>query len=378
MKFAVVDVETSGFGKTDRILEIGVVLLQNSKVVDEFETIINPLRNVNNADIHGLNATSLSLAPTFDEIKNELSKLLDGRILVAHNLPFDQRMLKQEFIRFTDDFDFGSGICTLKLTGMKLNQAALKFGINLVNAHSAIDDARATAEILKNLDLDLDKYQYSTFQYLEKKEKTRILQRSSRDRISLAKVDLIQRFNDSISISDLEERKLYYFDELSRALADLVLTTDEQENLKYLINELGLSSEEQQHVHQIFLEQLIKAAMRDGFISEYEKNIIDNISSVLEISNKIEVMASDKKLPTIQSGLRVCFTGAAKDSEGVDLTRDFMNEVAVSKGFIPVDSVTKKSCDLLVSADVNSMSGKTKKARNYGIPVMSVIDFISK
>lgn len=204
------------------------------------------------------------------------------------------------------------------------------------------------------------------------------MQRSSRDRISLAKVDLIQRFNDSISISDLEQRKLYYFDELSRALADLVLTTDEQENLKYLINELGLSSEEQQHVHQIFLEQLIKAAMRDGFISEYEKNIIDNISSVLEISNKIEVMASDKKLPTIQSGLRVCFTGAAKDSEGVDLTRDFMNEVAVSKGFIPVDSVTKKSCDLLVSADVNSMSGKTKKARNYGIPVMSVIDFISK
>jgi DNA polymerase-3 subunit epsilon len=378
MKFAVVDVETSGFGKTDRILEIGVVLLENSEIVDEFETIINPLRNVNNADIHGLNATSLSLAPTFDEIKNELSKLLDGRILVAHNLPFDQRMLKQEFIRFTDDFDFGSGICTLKLTGMKLNQAALKFGINLVNAHSAIDDARATAKILKNLDLDLDKYQYSHFQYLEKKEKTRILQRSSRDRISLAKVDLIHRFNDSISISDLEERKLYYFDELSRALADLVLSTDEQENLKYLTNELGLSSEEQQHVHQIFLEQLIKAAMRDGFISEYEKNIIDNISRVLEISNKIEVMASDEKLPTIQSGLRVCFTGAAKDSEGVDLTRDFMHEVAISKGFIPVDSVSKKNCDLLVSADVNSMSGKTKKARNYGIPVMSVIDFISR
>lgn len=378
MKFAVVDVETSGFGRTDRILEIGVVLLENSEIVDEFETIINPLRNVNNADIHGLNATSLSLAPTFDEIKNELSELLDGSILVAHNLPFDQRMLKQEFIRFSDNFDFGRGICTLKLTGMKLNQAALKFGINLVNAHSAIDDARATAKILKNLDLDLDKYQYSTFQYLEKKEKTRILQRSSRDRISLAKVDLIQRFNDSISISDLEERKLYYFDELSRALADLVLTTDEQENLKYLTNELGLSSEEQQHVHQIFLEQLIKAAMRDRFISEYEKNIIDNISRVLEISNKIEVMASDEKLPTIQSGLRVCFTGAAKDSEGVDLTRDFMHEVAISKGFIPVDSVSKKSCDLLVSADVNSMSGKTKKARNYGIPVMSVIDFISK
>ena len=378
MKFAVVDVETSGFGKTDRILEIGIVLVENSEIVDEFETIINPLRNVNNADIHGLNATSLSLAPTFDEIQNELSKLLDGRILVAHNLPFDQRMLKQEFIRFTDNFDFGMGICTLKLTGLKLNQAALKFGISLVNAHSAIDDARATAKILTNLDFDLKKYQPSNFNYVENKEKTRILQRSSRDKISLAKVDLIQRFNDSISILHLEERKLYYFDELSRALADLVLTPDEQQNLKYLTSELGLNVEDQQDVHQIFLEQLIKAAMRDGFVSEYEKSIIDNVSKVLQISNKIEIIASDEKLPPVQSGLRVCFTGAAKDSEGVDLTRDFMHEVAISKGFIPVDSVTKKSCDLLVSADVNSMSGKTKKARNYGIPVMSVGDFISQ
>lgn len=378
MKIAVVDVETTGFLKTDRILEIGVVLLENFEIVDEFETIINPLRDVNNANIHGLNATSLSLAPTFDEIQNNLSKLLDGRILVAHNLPFDQRMLTQEFIRFTDKFDFGSGICTLKLTKMKLNQAALKFGISLVNAHSAIDDARATAKILKNLDLDLDKYQHCTLQYLEKKEKTRILQRSSRDRITIAKVELIQRFNDSISILGLEEKKLYYFDELSKALGDLVLTTDEQESLKYLSHKLGLSSEEQQDVHQIFLEQLIKAATRDQFISEYEKNVIDNISRVLEISNENEIMASNEKLPTAQSGLRVCFTGDAKDSDGMELTRDFMHEVAISKGFIPVNSVTKKSCDLLVSADVNSMSGKTKKARNYGIPVMSVIDFFSR
>ena len=50
---------------------------------------------------------------------------------------------------------------------------------------------------------------------------------------------------------------------------------------------------------------------------------------------------------------------------------------AAQAGMQPVRSVTKKNCDLLVAADSSSQSGKARKARSYGIPVMSVDEFLA-
>jgi DNA polymerase-3 subunit epsilon len=46
-------------------------------------------------------------------------------------------------------------------------------------------------------------------------------------------------------------------------------------------------------------------------------------------------------------------------------------------GLHPVNDVTKKGCDVLVAADESSMSGKAKKAKDWGIPVISVEKFIA-
>ena len=54
-----------------------------------------------------------------------------------------------------------------------------------------------------------------------------------------------------------------------------------------------------------------------------------------------------------------------------------MHERATVAGFVPVDSVTKKACDLVVAANKASMSGKAKKARDFGIPVISVEEFLA-
>ena len=53
-----------------------------------------------------------------------------------------------------------------------------------------------------------------------------------------------------------------------------------------------------------------------------------------------------------------------------------MAELAVLKGLVPVTSVTKKTCTLLVTADLSSMSGKTQLARKYGIKVISAEEFL--
>ena len=64
--------------------------------------------------------------------------------------------------------------------------------------------------------------------------------------------------------------------------------------------------------------------------------------------------------------------------EGINISRDYLEKHAALAGMQPVASVSKKNCDLLVAADSSSRSGKARKAADYGIPVMTVTDFLDE
>ena len=69
--YAVIDVETTGFSpqQNDRVVEIGVVYVSpRGEIQDHWSTIVNPRRDVGPTHVHGLTATDVSTAPTFDEI----------------------------------------------------------------------------------------------------------------------------------------------------------------------------------------------------------------------------------------------------------------------------------------------------------------------
>jgi DNA polymerase-3 subunit epsilon len=68
--------------------------------------------------------------------------------------------------------------------------------------------------------------------------------------------------------------------------------------------------------------------------------------------------------------------GAAQDAHGNSVERSELEEIAASHGLQPVAGVTKSNCDLLVAGESASSSGKAKKSRDYGIPVMSVSEFL--
>lgn len=76
-------------------------------------------------------------------------------------------------------------------------------------------------------------------------------------------------------------------------------------------------------------------------------------------------------------GTRVCFTGTAEDDGGRVLERDEMHDRAAAAGLVPVNTVSKTRCDVLVTAEVGSQSGKARKAREYGKPVFSAADFLA-
>ena len=105
-RLAVIDTETTGLGAQDRVVEVAVVVLDAStlETVDEYDTLINPRRDVGPEHIHGISASMVEAAPTFEEIAGDLAARLDDHVLVAHNLPFDVRMVRGEFDRLDAAF----------------------------------------------------------------------------------------------------------------------------------------------------------------------------------------------------------------------------------------------------------------------------------
>ena len=76
-------------------------------------------------------------------------------------------------------------------------------------------------------------------------------------------------------------------------------------------------------------------------------------------------------------GARVCFTGTAEDARGRVVERDAMQAMATSAGLVAVASVTKTRCEVLITAEVGTQSGKARKALEYGKPVFSAAEFLA-
>ncbi|MDR7304236.1 exonuclease domain-containing protein [Haloactinomyces albus] len=158
--YAVVDVETTGFraGGHDRVVEVAVVHLDPAgTVTGEWCTVVNPQRDLGPQHIHGITASEARRAPAFADIAAELATQLAGRVMVAHNLPFDLRFLTAEYARMGIDVPLSttSGLCTMELsdrylwaTARSLAACCEAAGVALTDAHSALHDARAAAGLM--------------------------------------------------------------------------------------------------------------------------------------------------------------------------------------------------------------------------------------
>ncbi|WP_327681961.1 DEDDh family exonuclease [Kitasatospora sp. NBC_00458] len=156
--FAVVDVETTGLGRTDRVISAGVYQLdEDGTVTDHWYTLVNPERDPGPVWIHGLTSDLLTAAPTFPEIAEEFAERLRGRVMVAHNALFDWNMISREFSRAGLRAPVDQRICTmvlardlrLPLPNGKLSSLAQYFGVLQQQAHNALDDARVLAEAFR-------------------------------------------------------------------------------------------------------------------------------------------------------------------------------------------------------------------------------------
>ncbi len=152
--YAVLDFETTGFDAdgNDRIVEIAVVQLSPDLQVEaEYTSLVNPARDLGPTHIHGILGSDVREAPVFAEVADDMVVWLAGRVIVAHNAPFDIRFLRAEFTRLGHTLPELAAVDTLALTRVKLEEACRAYAIDLRDAHTALGDARATAALFRAL-----------------------------------------------------------------------------------------------------------------------------------------------------------------------------------------------------------------------------------
>lgn len=145
------DLETTGLDvEHDSIIEIGAVRIRSGEIVDEFGMLVNPgfVIPAETTHITGIHQDDLRNAPLLTAVLPQISAFVGSAPVVAHNVAFDISfmrrfgVLKQNFP--IDTYELAS-LLLPRVPRYSLGSLAEYFGIDLENAHRALDDARATA-----------------------------------------------------------------------------------------------------------------------------------------------------------------------------------------------------------------------------------------
>ena len=173
-RFAIIDVETTG-GQAgrDKITEIAIVLHDGEKILDTFETLINPECSIPPFISHltGITDDMVAGAPRFYEVARRVVELTEDAIFVAHNARFDYNFIREEFRRLGYVYTRKT-LCTVQLSrksfpglpSYSLGNLIRHFGIQVDQRHRALADTLATTDIFSRILLSqngqgqLDKY----------------------------------------------------------------------------------------------------------------------------------------------------------------------------------------------------------------------------
>lgn len=156
-KYAIIDIETTGgLAKRDRITEIGIVVSDGKKIIDQYETLVNPGISIpyNITRITGITNDMVVDAPKFYEVAKKVVEMTEDTVFVAHNVNFDYSFIQKAFANLGYSFS-KRRLCTVKMSrkafpGLKsysLGNLIKHFNIEVKDRHRALEDAVATTKI---------------------------------------------------------------------------------------------------------------------------------------------------------------------------------------------------------------------------------------
>lgn len=156
-RYVVVDLEATSTGSKAKIIQVGIVVIEDGKIVDHYTTDVNPHESL---DVHikeltGLTDQRLAQAPDFSQVARKIFDLVEDGIFVAHNVQFDANLLAENL--FFEGYELRNPrVDTVELAQVffpglekySLPILCRELGIPLKDAHTALSDAQATAELL--------------------------------------------------------------------------------------------------------------------------------------------------------------------------------------------------------------------------------------
>lgn len=159
--YAILDIETTGGNYNEEgITEIAIYKYDGFKIVDQFISLINPIKEIQPfvVKLTGINSKMLCNAPKFFEVAKRIVEITKDCILVAHNANFDYRVLKMEFSKLGFNFERKT-ICTLSLSKIllpeqpsySLGNLIRNLGIPFSEQHRAYGDAKVTLKLFEIL-----------------------------------------------------------------------------------------------------------------------------------------------------------------------------------------------------------------------------------
>jgi DNA polymerase-3 subunit epsilon len=357
-------------------VEFACVTILDGEIVEEYETLLQPNRDPGPVQIHGITPSMLEAAPEFESVAGDIATRLNGAVLVAHNISFDLRMLRQEIGRVpTMNFNPGVGICTYRLTKQKLSVAAQESGIGQPD-HTALGDARVSAQLLLARSTQWADGNFSPATC-----------RSSTDSagFTVRRPDAPPR-RGALSMLALRtawprtttEAEVLYLDTLDRCLDDGELSHEEQVWLSSTARALQLNEGHRLDMHRRYYDRLVRQILDDGVVTEEERVLHDKVAAALAVGGDERLIGEpetgEDKLVELIPGMAVCFTGVAT-LDGDPIQRSTLEHLARQADLNPINSVTKR-CGLVVAGDVRSRSGKARKARNLGLPIIDATHFM--
>jgi DNA polymerase-3 subunit epsilon len=164
--YAIVDIETTGgYASANGITEISIQVFDGERVVEQFESLVNPYKQIPKyiSAFTGITDEMVADAPGFEEIAEKVFTCLQGNIFVAHNVNFDYSFVKShlEHCGYTLT---SKKLCTVRLArqvfpgfpSYSLGNLCNSLEIEIQNRHRAGGDAAATVCLFKKiLDNDL-------------------------------------------------------------------------------------------------------------------------------------------------------------------------------------------------------------------------------
>jgi DNA polymerase III subunit epsilon len=159
--YAIVDIETTGgYAAAHGITEISIHVFDGHKVVEIYETLVNPQQPIPYyiQSMTGITDDMVKDAPLFEEVAEKVYELLHNKIFVAHNVNFDYSFIKSHLA--ASNFILNSKkLCTVRLSrkifpgfpSYSLGNLCHSLGITINDRHRAGGDTEATVKVFQLL-----------------------------------------------------------------------------------------------------------------------------------------------------------------------------------------------------------------------------------